>query len=229
MKRVLSAVLVFLLLVCCSGPTKYVDRPEGTVWGWDPEVAERLGEALPLAERVRERLGSARKQRVEVHILEPDDRSLSSYGACFSTHIEITPRGMRSPEYVLAHEACHWYINESRFDGLPYWIEEALCDWIAHEQLGQLEARRAQLEGVEPPLIHLAYLKYDTTGWKRLTEGEILALYLYGFRVVDTIGLERLAEMNASGSSHLDYMEAAGLSVRIHPLAATDSLWDDPR
>lgn len=229
MRRVLSAVLVFLVLVCCSGPTKFVDRPEGTVWGWDREAAERLGEALPLAERVRDRLGSAREKRVEVHVLEPGQRTKGRYGVCFPSHIEITPRGMREHEYVLAHEACHWYIRGSRFDGLPYWIEEALCDWVAYEQLGQLEARRAQLEGREPALIRLAYLKYDMVGWERLTDEEIEALFLYGFRVVDRIGLDRLAEMNASGADHLDYMDAADVAVRVHPPQGSESLWDDPR
>jgi len=229
MKRTLSIVTVALVLACCVGPTKFVDRPEGTIWGWDPAAATRLAEALPLAELVRDRLGSKRVRRVEVHLTRPGERGFGSHGTCFSSHIEITPRGMRVHEYVLAHEACHWYIAGSRFDGLPLWVEEGLCDWIAYDVLGLLEGRRMELEDDVTSAIHLEHLHYDAVGWDRLTGRETDALYALGFRVVDRLGLERLAELNENGATSMDYLFAAELRIRIHPPERGSSAREDTR
>jgi hypothetical protein len=229
MKRTLSTVLALMFLMACVGPRKFVERPEGSVWGWSRESAERVAEALPVAERVRQRLGSTREGGVVIHVLAHQDPSDNSYGGCSDVRISLNPSALSNIEFALAHECAHWYAVGSPFDGMPLWMEEGLADWISCEVVGALEFRRLEIQGIGKFRTNSTLFLAGRTRWQTMSVDEIRTLTFLGFMVVDTIGLEEVARLARERSETNDYLRAARLEPVTFETSTTDSARNDTR
>jgi len=213
MKHALSTVLVLLVLAGCAGPTMYIVRPEGTVWGWKRESAERVAEVMPIAERVRQRLDSRREGGVVVHVYEPGARTLGIDSAPYATQIEINPPAMNDIAYWLGRGATHWYVVDSPYEGLPLWVEVGLGDWIGLEYYGLQHARRQEIEAHGPIAFDEKSLVADRLDWESLFADEVIGLTYLGFSVVDRLGLEEVARLATAGADSHAYLRAARIDV----------------
>jgi len=229
MKRIFSVALVLLTLVGCAGPTKYVERPEGSVWGWNRESAEKVASALPVADRVRQRLGSSREGGVVVHVFAHQDPSDNSYGGCSDVRIRLNPSALSNIEFALAHECAHWYAVGSPFEGMPLWMEEGLADWISCEVVGALEFRRLEIQNIGKFTSSSALFLAGRTRWQTMSVDEIRTLTFIGFMVVDSIGLDEVARLARARSETNDYLRAARLEPVTFETSTTASARDDPR
>ena len=109
---------------------------------------------------------------------------------------------------VVAHELAHWH---TFIAGLPYVIEEGLAVYV-EKHLG---VSHPVVERVDPNADWNRILEIDRTAWARIKNpAEIDTFYLFGYWLVEQIGLPELRRMeDQNRTTPKDVLCAAGLPV----------------
>jgi hypothetical protein len=204
--------LAALTASCASAPRSSVEVEYGLVRAGTVEQAQFVADALAFTPRVRDTLEATRNELPELWIVERDLGGLRAI--CYERRIELSPI---VGEYHVLHELVHWYMPGSAFDGLPHFVEEGLCDFVALDMLGMVEGRRREHDTIERLTVPLASLDVNSRNFVRLPGKTRENLTRLGFEVVSRLGLDRVRALVAVGTSPLGYIEDSGIEFREGP------------
>ena len=217
------AVVALLLAGCALPPPVRLETEHGVVRAQNRDEAERVASTLRLAPEIRLALASDRDDRIVVWAVDTSAESpRNALGICYERRIDLMREAIPHTRTILAHELVHWYVRESPYAGMPYFVEEGLADWLATGIGGLRPARDEELQRMGSVTVTLQHLAYDYDGYCTLSLEQARAIGRLGYHVVSRIGLERLRELAESCAEPVDYLDAAGLepdyaSTRLRP------------
>ena len=208
MRRILFGLAVLLTTSCVVPPPVRIETEHGVVRAASRADAESVAEALTAAPELRVLLEAVREDLPEVWVVDRDIGG--SLGVYRGKRIDLESAGDFVP-VVVAHELVHWYIEGSPFDGIPYFVEEGLADYLSLELVGIAHGRELENLALGSLTVTRPGLDADRRGWHELPEAESQALARLGFEVVSRVGLPRLRALADRGAPGWDYLEASRL------------------
>ncbi len=195
----------------------------GTVRAYDRETASGVAKCLSLAPHIKDMLGSRRDDPIEVWVLQSARVPGGYLGCTRPNRIEMGRDSLAAPHSTMAHELTHWYAEESPFAGLPRVVEEGLAHWVKLEFTGGPGLRDMWNERVQHTAIPSDDVQVDDGTWLDLDHERLAELTLFGYRIVEQIGLSRMREMAAANAGPLDYLAEYELLVASAKAAAEKS------
>jgi hypothetical protein len=205
MRKQISIVALALTSACASVPPVTVSTEHGLVRASTGEQVVRVAEALAAAPRVRDTLHSIRIDLPELWVVEHDRSAIGSYNG---SRIELKPQ---AGDYHVLHELVHWYVHGSPFDGMPQFLEEGLCDFVALQVLGLVSARQREHVAIGELTVSFDSLSMRARRFLGLSVQTRIDLTRVGFEVVSRLGLDRLQVLAAAQADPWSYLREAGL------------------
>lgn len=225
MRHLIHLIALTLTAACSSVPPVSLDSEYGRVRAGTPEQAGRVAEVLAFAPQVRDTLRSTRSDLPVVWVV---DRDLDAIGVCFERRIELMAAGTIEPT-CLIHELVHWYIPGSPFEGMPHFLQEGLCDFVALGFMGLLEARRRENDAIGALTVPSASLGMGTRDWFDLPRETRQDLSRLGFEVVSRLGLDRTEALAAARAEPLGYIQEAQIAISQAERAFDRQVWNGGR